>query len=443
MISNNKSTKIQSAKGMLDVLPIDAPLWQQFETKWRWLVAAYGYEEIRTPFLEATGLFKRSIGEVTDIVEKEMFTVQARDFSKNANDNDKESLTLRPEGTASCVRALIEHDVLRHHPGQRFWYMGPMFRHEKAQQGRYRQFNQAGIEAFGMVGPDIEAEHILMMVRLWKSLGLEHYLTLQINSLGSNQARMFYREALVNYLLKYENQLDQDSQKRLKTNPLRILDSKNEALKEIIAGAPKCYDYLDEESKQHFEAFKQRLNDAGVSFVVNPNLVRGLDYYNQTVYEWVTDKLGAQGTVCAGGRYDGLVEQLGGSPTPAVGFSVGIERVLLLQKAINDSKNIYPAIDAYLIHVGEVPDKEALILAEKIRERAPTLRLLVHCGSGNFKKQFEKANKSGANIALILGDTESSTGTIGVKFLREDKPQLSLLQAEVGQFLTSYLGDKS
>jgi histidyl-tRNA synthetase len=423
--------KIHSAQGMLDILPDDIPLWHHFEEKWRALVRAYSYEEIRFPILEFTGLFKRTIGEVTDIVEKEMFTVQMEE--------DKESLSLRPEGTAGCVRTLIEHNLFRHHPRQRFWYMGPMFRHEKPQMGRYRQFTHAGIEAFNLVGPDIDAELILMTARLWQALEVSQGLTLQINSLGSKESRLAYRSRLVDYLSTYENDLDEDSKRRLKTNPLRILDSKNPAMASIIAGSPKCYDYLDEESKKHFEGFQQRLTDAKIAYQLNPNLVRGLDYYNRTVFEWVTDKLGAQGTVCAGGRYDSLVEQLGGGSVPAVGFAVGIERVLLLQKSFGHKKDF--TVDGYFIHLGEGPEKEVLNIAEKLRDTCPGLRLLVHCGGGNFKKQFEKADKSGAKVALILGETEWAQQIIGIKFLREDRPQLSLSYAKVGQFLTEYLGE--
>lgn len=421
--------KIQSPQGMLDILPTDIPLWHSFEEEWRKLVAAYGYEEIRFPFMEETRLFKRTIGEVTDIVEKEMFTFQAEE--------GKESLSLRPEGTAGCVRALIEHDYLRHHAGQRFWYLGAMFRRERPQKGRYRQFTHTGIEAFGMSGPDIEIEHILMTMRFWKTLGLENHLSLQINSLGSVEARQQYRQVLVDYLLQHEKDLDTDSQRRLKTNPLRILDSKNPAMANIIKNAPKCFDHLDAESKLHFEHFQQGLKDNHIPFVVNPNLVRGLDYYNRTVYEWVTDQLGAQGTVCAGGRYDDLVSQLGGTPVPGVGFAIGIERALLLQQTLGHQKDF--KIDAYLIHVGENSAIAALTLAEKLRDQCPNLKLLVHCGSGNFKKQFEKADKSGAKLAFILGETELKEKTLGVKFLREEKAQLSLKEVDVAQFLTEYL----
>lgn len=420
--------KIQSIKGMPDILPNEVPLWHQFESLWHQLMHQYGIEEIRLPILEATPLFKRSIGEVTDIVEKEMFSFF---------DKDGDSLTLRPEGTAGTVRAGLEHGLL-YHQIQKLWYMGPMFRYEKPQKGRYRQFHQVGVEAFGLSGPDIDAEQILMMQRFWKDLKIDKEISLQINSLGSGESRARYRTVLVDYLSKYYEDLDEDSQRRLKTNPLRILDSKNADLAEIIANAPKCYDYLDNESLAHFEGFKERLEDAGLNYEVNPNIVRGLDYYNQTVYEWVTHKLGAQGTVCAGGRYDGLVEQLGGHETPAVGFAVGIERVILLLKTMN--YNVEKKLDAYLLSVGEKPQMKVLTVAEALRECYPNLRLLTHCGGGNFKQQFKKADKSGAKIALILGETELESGTLGVKFLREEREQLSVPKEQWGQFLSEYFG---
>jgi len=420
--------QLQSIRGMPDILPKEALFWEQFESSWRKLVSSYGYEEIRLPVLESTALFKRSIGEVTDIVEKEMFTFLSK---------DEESITLRPEGTAGCVRAGLEHGLL-YNQIQRLWYMGPMFRYERPQKGRYRQFHQVGIEAFGLAGPDIEVEHILMMSRFWKSLGVNKALSLQVNSLGSLASRNLYREKLVEYFSKYHSDLDQDSQRRLGTNPLRILDSKNPALSDLIRNAPKCLDHLDMESKKHFEGFLALLDLAEVDYKINPSLVRGLDYYNRTVYEWVTEKLGAQGTVCAGGRYDTLVEQLGGAPTNAVGFAIGIERVLLLQRELGVSLEM--ELDAYLIHVGEEPERVALLLAEELRDRCPTLRLVVHCGGGNFKHQFRKADKSGAKIAFILGESELATGTIGVKFLRETKDQLSIPKTDINQFLTEYLG---
>jgi histidyl-tRNA synthetase len=426
--------KFEGIRGMPDILPMDTPRWRQFEKCLQRIVAAYGYEEIRLPILEPTGLFTRSIGELTDIVEKEMYTFHSLD--------GKESLTLRPEATAGCVRAGIEHGLL-YHQVQRLWCMGPMFRYERPQKGRYRQFHHVDIEAFGMHGPDIEVEHILMMSRLWRELGVTHGVTLQVNSLGTLASRNQYREKLVAYLSKYQQDLDEDSQRRLQSNPLRILDSKNPSMAHIIAGAPKCNDYLDVESKQHFEEFLAYLSEVGVSYVLNPNLVRGLDYYNRTVYEWVTDKLGAQGTICAGGRYDGLVEELGGDATPSVGFAIGIERVLLLQQALLDSDSVgvlESNIDVCLLHTGGVQQNAAMRLAEKLRDEMSTLRLWVHCGLGNLKQQFKKADKSGAKIALILGEAEHATNTLGIKFLRETRDQQSISSGEVTQFLTTYLG---
>jgi len=429
------SREFQAVKGMPDVLPKDVSAWHQFEAKWLRLMSAYGYEEIRLPILEQTLLFKRSVGEVTDIVEKEMFSFDDREREKGECVN----LSLRPEGTAGCIRAALQHGLL-YHQTRRLWYSGPMFRHERPQKGRYRQFTQVGIEAFGLEGPDIDLEQIFLMNRFWQMLGISEALRLQVNSLGSLEARLVYREILVNYLSQYEAELDADSQRRLRTNPLRILDSKNPAMAKIIEAAPKCSDHLDPPSQKHFEGFLQGLKDAGIPYEVNPNLVRGLDYYNRTVYEWVTDRLGSQGTVCAGGHYDTLVEQLGGKKeaTYGVGFAVGIERVLLVQKELGQN---YPfELDAYLINVGEKPKSVALQLAETLRNLCPTLRLVVHCGGGDFKQQFKKADQSGAKIALILGDNEVANGTLGVKFLREEKDQLVVSKAEISKFLAEYLG---
>lgn len=422
--------KFEGIRGMPDILPQDTPHWRQFESCLQRIVAAYGYEEIRLPILEPTGLFTRSIGELTDIVEKEMYTFKSL--------NEKESLTMRPEGTAGCVRAGVEHGLL-YHQIQRLWYMGPMFRYERPQKGRYRQFHHVGVEAFGMHGPDIEVEHILMMSRLWRELGITNGVTLQVNSLGTREARNHYRVKLVDYLSKYHSDLDEDSQRRLQSNPLRILDSKNPSMAHIIKDAPKCYDYLDLESKQHFEEFLAYLSAINIPYQINPNLVRGLDYYNRTVYEWVTDKLGAQGTICAGGRYDGLVEELGGEATPAVGFAIGIERVLLLQQALlHDAALSQSNIDVYFIHTGGVQQKEAILLAEKLRNQLSHLRILVHCGGGNLKQQFKRADKSGAEIALVLGEAEHEGNTVSVKFLRETRDQQSILKGKVTQFLTDY-----
>ncbi len=352
--------KFEGVRGMPDVLPADTPRWHYFEQCFKRVAAAYGYGEIRLPILEPTALFTRSIGELTDIVEKEMYTFRSL--------ADKESLTLRPEGTASCVRAGIEHGLL-YHQIQRLWYLGPMFRYERPQKGRYRQFYHAGVEAFGLEGPDVEVEHILMISRLFRELKINTGVTLQVNSLGTLAARNAYRVKLVDYLSRYQSDLDEDSQRRLQSNPLRILDSKNPSMANIIAGAPKCHDYLDIESKEHLETFLGYLTELNVPYVVNPNLVRGLDYYNRTVYEWVTDKLGAQGTVCAGGRYDGLVEELGGDKTPAVGFAIGIERVLLLQQVLADNDAALKLSKSdktiYVIHTGGIQQTAAIQLAEK------------------------------------------------------------------------------
>ncbi len=417
----------QSVRGMPDILPASALRWQRFERCWREVAIAYGYQEIRLPLVENTALFKRSIGDVTDIVEKEMFTLPTK---------DNESLSLRPEGTASCVRAGIEHNLL-YHQVQRLWYMGPMFRYERPQKGRYRQFHQVGVEAFGLEGPDIEIEHILLMNRLWKKLGIESMVTLQVNSLGDHADRARYREKLVDYFSRYVDDLDTDCKRRLQTNPLRILDSKNPELAELIENAPKASDHLGKEAKSHFMTLLRGLTDANIAFEVNPRLVRGLDYYNLTVYEWVTDKLGAQGAVCAGGRYNDLVSQLGGNATPAVGFALGIERVLLLQETLGHTENA--GIDAYVIHSGDVDWQKVTQLAEEWREALPQLSVVVHCGGGNFKQQFKKADKSGAKLALILGEDELNAGKVGVKFLRETAEQRVLLNTEVLPFLIDYL----
>jgi histidyl-tRNA synthetase len=410
---------------MNDILPEDTPYWQQLESKIRSVLASYGYAEIRFPIVEKTELFKRSIGEVTDIVEKEMYTFE---------DRNGDSLTLRPEGTACCVRAGIENGMLVNQV-QRLWYMGPMFRHERPQKGRYRQFHQIGVETFGIAGPDLDAEHILMTARLWQVLGLER-LELQINSLGTQEARAAYRETLVEYFSAHKDKLDEDSHRRLDSNPLRILDSKNPEMRELIEAAPKLTDHLDEESREHFQTLCGILEAAGVAYTVNPCLVRGLDYYNRTVFEWVTDQLGAQGTVCAGGRFDGLVEQLGGRGTPAAGFAMGLERLLELVKA-NLEPDHHPHV--YLVLVGEAAQQAGMILAEKLRDAVPGLRLLTHCGGGSFKSQFKKADKSGAELALILGEDEVANGTIGVKFLRQEREQESLAQDALGDWLSQQI----
>lgn len=405
------SQQIQAVRGMKDILPQETPLWQRVEFTLREIFSAYGYSEIRLPLAEKTELFQRSIGEVTDIVEKEMYTFE---------DLNHERLSLRPEGTAGCVRAGIEHGLL-HNQIQRLWYMGAMFRHERPQKGRYRQFHQAGIEAFGMEGPDIDAELIAMTARIWKSLGIKS-LSLQINSLGTLAARQVYRERLVDYFSAHRETLDEDSVRRLNTNPLRILDSKNPAMRELILEAPRLLDYLDAESLAHFENLKYLLDSAGVKYSVNPRLVRGLDYYSKTVFEWVTDQLGAQGTVCAGGRYDGLVEQLGGKATPAIGFAIGLERLLDLIET-QMGLPAAPAPHVYLLVAGEAASRAGVKLAESLRDALPELRLVMNCSGGGFKAQFKRADKSGARIALLLGDEELAKNVVGVKFLREERLQ--------------------
>jgi len=353
------ATKIQAIRGMNDILPAQSPVWQYLEGTVKDLLASYGYDEIRMPIVEQTALFKRSIGEVTDIVEKEMYTF---------DDRNGDSLTLRPEGTASCVRACEEHGLL-YNQTQRLWYTGPMFRHERPQKGRYRQFYQIGVETFGMATADIDAEVILMTARLWQQLGLTDAVTLQLNTLGSNEARANYRDALVAYLSERKDQLDEDSQRRLETNPLRVLDSKDQNTQALLADAPQLHDYLDDESREHFALLRSILDAAGVKYEINQRLVRGLDYYCKTVFEWVTDKLGSQGTVCAGGRYDGLVEQLGGKPTPAVGFAMGVERLILLLETLElIPAEVLQTIDVYICPVGEGSAQVALLLADRLRD---------------------------------------------------------------------------
>lgn len=386
---------IQAIRGMNDILPDQSPAWQYVEGVIRQVAAQYTYQEIRMPVLESTDLFKRSIGEVTDIVEKEMYTF---------DDRNGDSLTLRPEGTASCVRAGNEHGLL-YNQTQRLWYLGPMFRHERPQKGRYRQFHQFGIEAFGMDGPDIDAEVILLSARLWQAFGISEQVELQLNSLASNEARARYREALREFLRAHEDKLDEDSKRRLDTNVLRVLDSKSPETQAVLADAPKLSEYWDDESREHFDGLCKRLDAAGVKYVLNERLVRGLDYYNRTVFEWVTTELGAQGTVCAGGRYDGLVEQLGGKPTPAVGFAMGMERLVLLL----ESQGKIPAeqaIDIYVIAATEAAELIAPAVAEQIRSAKPQLKVQLHSGTQNMKKKLAKADKSGATYALLVRDID-------------------------------------
>lgn len=412
---------------MNDLLPTDSPRWQYVESVVTDILTRYAYQEIRFPIVESTELFKRSIGEVTDIVEKEMYTFE---------DRNGDSLTLRPEGTACCVRACEENGLL-YNQIQRLWYMGPMFRHERPQKGRYRQFHQIGVETFGMQGPDIDAEVLVLSARILRELGVIEQVRLQINSLGSSEARATYKQALVDYLSQVKDQLDEDSKRRLDSNPLRILDSKDPHTQSLLDKAPVLLDYLDEESRAHFEGLKALLDAAGVVYDVNPRLVRGLDYYGKTAFEWVTDKLGAQSTVCAGGRYDGLVEQLGGKPTPAVGFGIGLERLVLLLESVDViPEGLDQQADVYLVAVGNV-QSAAIKLAERIRDELPFVRLLVNAGGGNFKSQLKRADKSGADIALILGENEAEAGTVSIKFLRDEVEQLTLPFDETIEYLQS------
>lgn len=405
---------LQAIRGMNDVLPERSPAWQYLEGRLRALFAGYGYREVRTPIVEDTALFKRSIGEVTDIVEKEMYTFA---------DRNDESMTLRPEGTAGVVRAAIQHGLL-HNQIQKLWYTGPMFRYERPQKGRYRQFHQFGAEIFGLQGPDIDAELIIMTARLWHQLGVSDHLTLELNTLGTTESRARYREALVAYLEQHKDQLDEDSLRRLNTNPLRILDSKNLQTQAVLADAPEFSAYLDNESKEHFVALKAALDLAGVSYTENPRLVRGLDYYGKTVFEWVTDALGAQGTVLGGGRYDALVEQLGGKPVPAIGFGMGVERLLLLLETLDViPDDAFQTVDAYLISMGDAADQSLLATGERIRDAIPGFRLQTHLGGGSFKSKMKKADRSGARYALILGEDELNDQVLTVKDLRHESPQ--------------------
>ncbi len=402
---------IRSVRGMNDILPDVTPYWQVVEKTLKEVLSGYGYQEIRFPIVEKTELFCRSIGEVTDIVEKEMYAF---------DDRNGDNLALRPEGTAGCLRAAMQNGMLNQ--TQRLWYMGPMFRHERPQKGRYRQFHQLGVEAYGFSGPDIDAEMILMTTRLWKQLGLTG-LTLQINSLGSTEARLAYRDILISYFEGHQNELDEDSQRRLHSNPLRILDSKNPAMQALNDTAPKLLDYLDDESKQDFESLCKTLDDAGLAYEINPRLVRGLDYYSKTVFEWITEHLGSQGTVCAGGRYDGLVAQLGGRAFTAIGFALGLERLIALLEKMNALPEI-TSPDAYMVAVGEKAAKRSLLLAEQLRNEIPNLKLITHCGGGSFKNQFKRADRSGARWTLILGDDEINQHVVGVKTMATGEQEM-------------------
>ncbi|MEE9411473.1 MAG: histidine--tRNA ligase [Methylococcales bacterium] len=408
--------KIQAVRGMHDILPNEVFRWQHLDAVLSNLLAGYGYQELRLPVVEKTELFKRSIGEVTDIVEKEMYTF---------DDRNGDSLTLRPEGTAGCLRACLEHGLL-HNQQQRLWYSGPMFRHERPQKGRYRQFYQVGVETYGMAGPDIDIELIALSHRLWQQLGVRDAVQLELNTLGSAQERLVYRDLLVDYFQAHKDQLDDDSLDRLERNPLRILDSKNPDLKSVIASAPAFSECLETKSRDHFQQITTALDELAINYVLNPRLVRGLDYYCNTVFEWTTTHLGAQGTICAGGRYDGLVTQLGGREIPAVGFAMGLERIILLMEAVAPNEVQPQKPHVYMVRFGEQGEQHGLQLSERLRNTLPALQLTLNCGAGSAKSQFKRADNSGAAYALIVGDDEVEKNQYGFKALREDLPQLSL-----------------
>jgi len=422
---------LQSVRGMRDILPDQSSSWQYIENTARKLFNSYGYKELRTPILEATELFKRSIGDATDIVEKEMYTF---------DDRNGDSLTLRPEGTAGCVRSGIQHGLF-HNQQQRIWYLGPMFRHERPQKGRYRGFYQAGIETYGIASPDIDAEVIAIAARFWKLLGFKN-VRLEINSLGSNEAREAYRNVLIDYFSQHQDQLDEDSERRLHKNPLRILDTKNPAMKDLVENAPDLLDYLDEESIQHFEGLKHRLDKMGIKYQVNPRLVRGIDYYNRTVFEWITEDLGAQGTICAGGRYDGLVKQLGGKETPACGFGIGLDRLQLLVEEQNLASNTQNP-HVYFVLAGEQAEIQGMALSEQLRTDHSQLRLLMNGGGGSFKSQLKRADKSNAGFAFILGDSEIESKTITMKPLTEATQQkyqqISIELNDLSEFIENHI----
>ncbi|MDO6619912.1 MULTISPECIES: histidine--tRNA ligase [unclassified Shewanella] len=419
--------QIQAIRGMNDILPTQSPLWQQVEAVIRSTVSAYGYSEIRTPIVESTDLFKRSIGEVTDIVEKEMYTFA---------DRNEDSLTLRPEGTASTVRAGNEHGLL-YNQEQRLWYMGPMFRHERPQKGRYRQFHQFGVEVYGIASADIDAEVLMLSARLWDSFGIKDHVKLELNTLGDPAERATYRDALIAFLEQHKEQLDEDSQRRMYSNPLRVLDSKSPQVQALLADAPELMDYLGEESKTHFSTLCELLDAVGIQYTINPRLVRGLDYYNRTVFEWVTDSLGSQGTVLAGGRYDGLVGQLGGKDTPAVGFAMGLERIVLLLQTLELDKDVAPVVDVYVTAMGENCLVEAIKIAQELRQSLPALKVMSHCGGGNFKKQMKRADKSGAQYALIIGENEIANNQVAIKPLRNKNEQLLVAREELATTIKS------
>ncbi|MCE9790779.1 histidine--tRNA ligase [Shewanella indica] len=421
--------QIQAIRGMNDILPTQSPVWQKVEAVLRASVASFGYSEIRTPIVENTDLFKRSIGEVTDIVEKEMYTFA---------DRNGDSLTLRPEGTASTVRAGNEHGLL-YNQEQRLWYMGPMFRHERPQKGRYRQFHQFGVEVYGIKSADIDAEVLMLSASLWQKLGLTEHVSLELNTLGDSDERAAYREALVAFLEQHKDKLDEDSQRRMYSNPLRVLDSKDQQVQALLADAPALMDYLGEDSKAHFARLCELLEAVGIQYRVNPRLVRGLDYYNRTVFEWVTDSLGAQGTVLAGGRYDGLVSQLGGKETPAVGFAMGLERIVLLLETLELNADVAAEVDVYVTAMGDDCVIEAMKIAQELREKLSKLKVMSHCGGGNFKKQMKRADKSGAGFALIIGETELANNKVAVKPLRGDGAQQDVERQALADYLAELI----
>jgi len=421
---------LQAVRGMNDILPDQAELWERFEETVRDWLAAYGYRNIRTPLLEHTALFRRAIGEATDIVEKEMYSF--------VDELNGEHLTLRPEATASVVRATVEHSLLYNGP-QRLWYMGPMYRHERPQKGRYRQFHQVGVEALGYPGPDVDGELLLMCARLWDDLGLEG-IRLHINSLGSLPERLAHRDALVGYLESRAADLDADSQRRLHTNPLRVLDSKNPEMQALIASAPKLLDFLGADSIKHFEGVQAILKDAAIPYAVDTRLVRGLDYYNLTVFEWITDRLGAQGTVCGGGRYDGLIEQIGGKPAPAAGFAMGVERLIALMS--DEGGGGGAPVDVYLVNQGEAAARSAFRAAELLRDRG--FAVIQHCGEASFKSQMKRADASGAAVAVIIGDDEAAAGEAGIKPLREERGQSRVAMERLADAVSDLLyGEES
>ncbi|EGQ7777685.1 TPA: histidine--tRNA ligase [Vibrio parahaemolyticus] len=418
---------IQAIRGMNDCLPTQSPLWQKLENTVKNVISAYGYNEVRMPIVEETNLFSRAVGEETDVVSKEMYTF---------DDRNGDSLTLRPEGTAGCVRSCIQNSLINRDE-QRLWYMGPMFRHERPQKGRYRQFHQCGVEVFGLNGPDVDAELIMMTARLWRELGIDKHVRLELNSIGSQEDRADYRTALVAFLEQHIDVLDEDCKRRMHTNPLRVLDTKNPDIQAILGDAPRLSEYLGEESKAHFAGLCELLDAAGIEYTVNERLVRGLDYYNRTVFEWITESLGAQGTVCGGGRYDGLVEQLGGKPTPAVGFAMGLERLVLMLETL-ELTDVRRSVDVYVVTAGEGTMMAGMKLAEQLREAISGVRVMNHFGGGNFKKQFKRADKVGAVVALVLGENEVADNTVVLKDLVGGE-QDTYSQAEVAEKIAALI----